>query len=199
MRPIIKLLKPDYSEIALYSSIGFALLVVGNIQRLWDYTTGGLDAELAFSYTSVAGRLQEKLLTFEAGIDPRFADFTAWLVVGLLAVVLISVGQKFIELGGEDIKTTKKLKNTKFHKTQKQESITRWLLRFAGIILLIIWTRLFFGFAYLEISEIFFNAAVDILDVYSLIAIIYTIFLTGFGLYVFAICARLIALRIRIF
>lgn len=199
MRPIIKLIKPDLTEVVLYVSIGFGLLVLNNLQKFWAYLSSGVSFDEAFAYNDLALQLQNKMLEFESSIDPRLADFTVWMIIGVISISVILIAQKVLGDTTDELKQVSKLRKTRFGGIVTHEAAYRFALRAAGLILITIWFRMFFGFLFSNLSQVFFESCINILNIKSLLLIISTVMISGLGIYIFAICLRLMTLRIRIF
>lgn len=198
MSPIKKLIKPDTTEIILYLGIGFGMLVVNNIQKFWSYLSSGADIEQVITYSDAAFEVQQKLLDLEAGIDPRLADFTVWMIIGVLSISTVFIAQKVLGDSSEEIRRASMLRKTHYKKIVTQETAYRLALRIAGILLFLIWFRLFFGSIFSRLSDLFLDASLNLFSL-QVIYLPFTVIFAGLGIYVFAICARLIALKIRVF
>ena len=198
MKPIYKLILPDKNEILLYSGIGFALLVFNNFQKYWAYLSDGASFDSVVAYNNLALMLEQFLINIELRIDPRLADFTIWMIIGFVSIMIVMGAQKVLGDSERDIEQATKLSKTRFGRIVKAETTYRIALRLAGIILTLIWFRLFFGAIFNALSNLFFEASVNILGLQAIL-ILYTTLLTGLGLYVFAICFRLVTLKIRVF
>jgi hypothetical protein len=198
MKPIYKLILPDNNEILLYSGLGLGLLVFNNIQKYWAYFSSDTSFDNVVQYNNIALMLQQFLINIELKIDPRLADFTAWMIIGFISIIVVMGAQKVLGDSERDIEQANKLGKTRFGRIVKTETTYRIALRLAGIVLTLIWFRLFFGAIFNALSNLFFEASVNILGLQAIL-ILYTTLLTGLGLYIFAICFRLVTLKIRVF
>ena len=108
------------------------------------------------------------------------------------------MAQKVLGDSSEEIRRASMLRKTQYKKMVTQETAYRLALRIAGILLFLIWFRLFFGSIFSGLSDLFLDASLNLLSL-QVIYLPFTVIFAGLGIYVFAICARLIALKIRVF
>jgi hypothetical protein len=199
MRPIIKLIKPDLTEFSLYVAVGFGILVLSNIQKLYDYFAAGVSFETIRYTNDFAYEIESRLLGLEAKIDPRFADFTVWLIVGFISVMVMLYAQRVIQEAEEERIYAKLIKDNRTKKHQITDYLMRVAVRTTGLILLFMWLRIYFGAVFVTLSKSFFENATKLPSPVALLVILVSVLLSAVCLYAFAICFRLIALKTRVF
>lgn len=199
MQRLVKLILPEKTEIFLFLSLGLALLLLSNVQRLWNFLSGGVDFNRVGHIDEYAVVAQGKLFGIENSIDPRFADFTVWLIVGFVTIVFILLSQAILERVNSEKEDVSRISNKKQHNLEIEQYALRVMLRVAGVVTLVLWTRLFFGIIFPQLSMTFFLAATDITYWLSWAEIVYSIVMTGVSLYVFIVCLRLSTQKIRLF
>ncbi len=199
MRPLIKLIKPDLYEFMLYMAMGLVLLLISGYGMIYQYYANGLSAESVLLNNNFALMVQQRILGLESLIDPRIADFTAWLVIGFISVGVILLAQNTIEVFEEEATNVRLIRNKDTKKRQIIDDVSNLGVRLSGIFLLFIWVKIFFGAIYSLLSEMFAKSAIELPALSAFLYFFGSIVLMAISLYAFAICFRLIALKTRVF
>lgn len=200
MQPLIKLIKPTVSEAILFLTVGASLLFVSNYKRFWDFLSNGVSINDVTDQTeNIALGLQNSLLNVEAHIDPRFADFTVWMIIGAVSIMTVLFLQHLLEDTTEEIEYTHKIRNESYKVREWTSYLSKATLRLAGVFLLIFILRIYLGAVFSELSDAFFISLAKPASIMSWVTIAITIVFSAIGLYAMAICLRLITLRIRVF
>jgi hypothetical protein len=200
MSPLVKLIKPTTSEVILFISLGVSLLFLSNIQRFWDFLSNGVSIQDVTNQTeNIATGLQTSLLQIEAKIDPRFADFTVWLIIGAISISIVLYLQHLLEDTTQEIAYTQNIANDSYKVREWTSYVSKAALRLAGFFLLILLVRIYVGSVFSELSDAFFISLANPASVMSWVTIGSAILFTALGLYAMAICVRLLTLRIRVF
>jgi hypothetical protein len=200
MQPLIKLIKPTFSEVLLFLAVGTSLLFLSNYQRFWEFLSNGVSINDVTDQTdNIATVLQNAFLNFESHIDPRFADFTVWMIIGVISITTVLFLQHLLEDTTEEIEYTHKITNETYKVREWTSYLSKAALRLAGVFLLIFFLRLYVGAMFSELSDAFFISLAKPASIMSWVTIVTTIVFSAIGLYAMAICLRLITLRIRVF
>jgi hypothetical protein len=200
MQPIIKLIKPTVSEALLFLTVGASLLFISNYKRFWDFLSNGVSINDVTEQTdNFATALQNSFLNFESHIDPRFADFTVWMIIGAISITTVLFLQHLLEDTTEEIEYTHNITNEKYKVREWTSYLSKAALRVSGLFLLIFILRIYVGAVFSELSDAFFISLANPASIMSWLTIVITIVFSTIGLYAMAICLRLITLRIRVF
>lgn len=200
MQPLIKLIKPTVSEALLFLTVGVSLLFLSNYRRFWDFLSNGVSINDVTEQTdNIATALQNSLLNLESHIDPRFADFTIWMIIGAISITTVLFLQHLLEDTTQEIEYTHKIRNESYKVREWTSYVSKAALRLAGLFLLMLILRVYVGAMFSELSDAFFISLAKPASIMSWVTIVITIAFTAIGLYAMAICLRLITLRIRVF
>lgn len=199
MSPIVRLLVPQKLEVALYSALGFAVLVGLNAYKLWSYYISSVSFSEIEKVRDFASIAYYRVLEWEMLIDPRLADFSAWVVVGGIAMAIVLVAQNVINDAETEHAIEKNARTDRLKTVERRDFVMRWLFRVSGVVLLLVWLRIFFGSVLKFMSVLFFYGVANLNQPISYWYIALSIVTVGLGLYIIAVCTRLIFLRIRLF
>ena len=189
---------PEKDEVLLYLVVALGVLLVINAKRLWELLYAGVSLDELIQTNDVSWQVQSFLYSVEAAIDPRLADFTVWMIIGILSVVTIIFAQHVIEDTTQEIRLSQQMPTLELKAQATKDYVIKILVRLSGLALCIIWVRIFVGEVYNQLSQVFFESITSLPDVYSIIALPYTLVLTAIGIYTITICVRLIALKTRV-
>jgi len=89
MKSVIRLLALEKIEVVLYMLSGFVMLVAIDLKLFWDYLAGANQADSVNAGIKMFNPITERLLSFEASIDPRFVDFFVWALIGTVVIGII--------------------------------------------------------------------------------------------------------------
>lgn len=183
----------------LYGSAGFALMLAINAGKLWSYYISSVSYDEVQKARDFSEMMYFRFLEWESYIDPRLADFTAWIVVGGIAMAILLIAQNAIEDAETEYAIEKRTNTPAFRASERRDYFLRWLFRFSGVILMLVWLRVFFESTLGLASALFFYGAANLDRWSSIWNLSLSIFLSAVGIYGVAVCARLIMLRIRVF
>lgn len=198
MDELKKLIIPEKSELVFVLSMSIALLFFENFRRYKNYWTGDLYAVSA-SAKGIDTYIADWFMGIEAKIDPRFVDFIAWLLIGAIAFATISVLVAMYHSANQEVELLHYYRNPGGKHHEMITFISKTAIRFAGAVGFLFWLIVFFRLVNPALVLQFFSATIHINEPISWLWIILSIVLLAASIYMFAILARFVALRVRVF
>ncbi|MFO0882241.1 MAG: hypothetical protein U0491_02215 [Candidatus Saccharimonadales bacterium] len=199
MKPFLKLIAPEKAEVVVFLSVSLALLIIENIQKFW-LLLGGKDANTLSDTGDFATQFGNWYLNnIEAKIDPRFIDFLVWMLIGCVVFALFEYIVVQVRSTDEEISLLHDTRSQKSRASEFRTYIARLAVRIAGIIGFLLWFALFTGTLNKGLANLFFVNASTLNQISSWLWVVLSVIAMAVTLYVFAIFARIIALRPRVF
>lgn len=198
MRPFLKLVIPEKAESVLFISLSLVLLVLQNIKLLW-LSLGGNDAASLSTTSDLSEVVSSHYLTFEANLDPRIADFIVWMLVGSIVFALFSYLMAVLKSTSDEVELVHYYRSPKGRAHEVNVFISKFAMRAVGVFGLLVWTVLFLKSINPTFTKLFFTSVTTLNDPASWLWLGLSIVVMAIALYVFAICARIIVLRPRVF
>jgi hypothetical protein len=198
MDKIIKLLVPEKLEALLYFLLGFILIIVVDIKLFISYLTAS-SGETIDSLGYFKNVLLAKIFSLEQYIDPRFVDVLVWALLGSVIIMIILVVEASIASAKEEEQLLKYLSNPDSKSQETKLFIIKLTIRIAAIVGLIFYIRTFFLDIVPLLAANFFISVTSLKLLEPVLLALVCPFLAAIGIYIFAIFARLIALRPRVF
>lgn len=198
MKPFKSLILPEKPEIVAYISVAFALLFAQSVRRFWVYI-GGASAPAVSNTKGLDTLLSDWYLKFEGSIDPRYADFFIWMLVGCVVFALFNYTAAAIKSASDEADMLRYYHSPKGRLQEANAFITKMALRIAGVMGMTLWAVIFLKQINPTLTKLFFTSVTTPTDPISWLWIVLTIIGFATCLYVFTILARIIALKPRVF
>ncbi|MBP7820678.1 hypothetical protein KA043_01065 [Candidatus Saccharibacteria bacterium] len=198
MKDILKLLALDKIEVVLYLLAGFVMLVAVDLKLFWEYLAGANQVDSINAGIKLFNPITDRLLNFEASIDPRFVDFIVWTLIGIIVIGIML----FIEAVVTSASSEKDLVSYINDPTTKHDELRSYAikasLRVGAGLAIIVFLRLYLLSILPGLAGAFFASATNIASIGSVILLVVSPILNGLSLYIFAILLRLLFLRPRV-
>lgn len=198
MREIIKLIVPSRVEALFYvflSLVFYVLQLIKPIKLSLD-NAAGVTSFGAEEYQNQISMWVNSLL---AQISPRVIDFAAWLLIGSLTFMAMSVVVASIKSTNEDIRLLQYYKAPSSKRHEINVLLTKLALRTTGVMGLLFWLFLFWGGLNTTLTGLFFASLLYIGHFQSWVWLPLCVFLYALSLYLFAIFIRMVVLKVRLF
>ena len=198
LKELKTLLLPTKSEYFLYVAVSVFLLFVQNVARFWSYFSG-VSFEEVKNANSIGSRIEFWILDTEAKIDPRIADFTVWLLIGMVAISLVLFIQSNLRNANDERDLLEHMRNPNTKAHELEVFSLKIATQVAAFIGLVIYIRIFLGSINPPLTTLFFVSSLSLNQPSSWLWLLMSIAVFGLSLYVIAILARVMLLRARIF
>ena len=198
MKDLLKLVIPEKIEIIVFLMAALGLLIVENVKRFWVFADGQ-----SLSSLQAAGgydtQISDWFINLQARIDPHFADFIVWVLIGSVLFVGLSYVVAAIKSVRNEAELVSYYKSPQGRVHEINVFLTKLAIRVIGVFGLIVWSSIFLKHINPAISKLFFSSIITIRDPASWLWVGLSVIALTVALYVFAIFARLIALKTRVF
>lgn len=198
MHQFFRLIIPEKVELLLFGSIGLALLFVQNISGFRALFKGDTVEIVTNNLDNSDYVVANFLNGLEDKINPRVIDLIVWILVGCVVFVVVSVIIASLKSANSEAELLHYYINPKNKAHEIHIFMTKIAIRISGIIGLFIWVFYFAKTISPYFSELFFTSICTLKDPISLLWLLLSFVIYGLCLYVFAILARLIALKPRV-
>lgn len=199
MHSIRKLILPELSEVILYIMSAFTLLLVANMQLLWQQNSDGVSISAVWQSQPYSYLIADQITSFEANIDPRIIDFMIWATFGALTILIFYAAQHVTKEYTERIALAQSIHNKTFRKTEFTALFKKIGIQLCGLVLFVMVLRTFFGYIFPSVSNDFVTALLNVTNAMSFIIISKAVAITAIGLYAIALSLRVLLLRTRVF
>lgn len=198
MKEFYKLIIPEKVEIVLFLSVSACFLLIQNVKRFWLLLQG--DAIIVAKKTdSIDSSISNFITNNLNDISPRLVDFLLWALIGCVVFIVISFIIALIKNLDEEAELLHYYRSPKGRIHEINSFLVKYVIRLTGLISFVIWLLYFVDIASPTISRWFFAAAVSLNELSSWLWLLFSIVLLAACLYVFAILARLVVLKPRVF
>jgi hypothetical protein len=192
MHKLLELILPSWAEVALYSAIGFFGLILLNVSTLWRslLQSSGVDVATA---TAIDESLRQTVREHTTLSDPQVVNGVVWAATAALGVCVALAITGFIRSENQDLHGARKRGGAVF-------LFERLVARAGALACLVIAAILLFVFALPQLSHAFVvHITEPIAQWYNVPLAIACCLGAGVCVYVLAVLARLVALRVRVF
>jgi len=198
MKDVIKLLALDKIEVVLYLLSGFVMLIAIDLKLFWDYLAGANQVDSVNAGIKLFNPITERLLSFEASIDPRFVDFFVWTLIGIVVIGIILFIEAIASSANSEKELVAYINNPATKKDELRSYAIKASLRIGAGLAIIVFLRLYLLSILPALAGAFFASATNIASIGSVILLVLSPILNGLSLYIFAILTRLLFLRPRV-
>lgn len=198
MKDILKLLALDKIEVVLYLLAGFVMLVAIDLKLFWGYLAGAYQVDSVNAGIRLFNPITERLLKFEASIDPRFVDFIVWTLIGIVVIGIILFIEAIVSSASSEKDLVTYISDPTTKKDELRSYAIKASLRVGAGLVILLFIRLYLLSILPALAGAFFASATNIASLGSVILLILSPILNGLSLYIFAILSRLLFLRPRV-
>lgn len=198
MKDILKLLALDKIEVVLYLLAGFVMLVAIDLKLFWGYLAGANQVDSVNAGIRLFNPITERLLKFEASIDPRFVDFIVWTLIGIVVIGIILFIEAIVSSASSEKDLVTYISDPTTKKDELRSYAIKASLRVGAGLVILLFIRLYLLSILPALAGAFFASATNIASLGSVILLILSPILNGLSLYIFAILSRLLFLRPRV-
>lgn len=201
MKPFVKLVVPEPVEILLFIAMALGLLLLQSAKRFWDFYVHGIGiGSVAFDASGGLDTIVRSwYLRMEQHLDPRFADFAVWIMVGCVVFTIITYISSAVRNADEEVHVLRNYRVSKNRVREFDVFIARVALRLTGIMMLLIWATVFLGEINPTFTQLFFYSIVTLGAKFSWLWLAVSVVAMTLSIYMFAIILRIVALRPRVF
>jgi lipid-A-disaccharide synthase-like uncharacterized protein len=193
MKHFLNLILPEKLEVLLWSVIGFVSLLILNVGRLVSWITDS-------SGTQNVDFIGKYLFKLDNLVDPRLIDFMVWVLAGIAVFLLFSILVAIFKTAGEEASILHYYKSPVGRYHEAVVFLSKGAVRLFGIMCVVFWLNFFINNVNPYGSDIFYTSITTIVkDAFSWLALILSVALYSAYLYLLAITARFITLKIRVF
>lgn len=194
MNSIRELIIPSPLEAFVWFVVGFAVLVLANASRVWNYLAG-ISTSYLLEQSSLLGSLSSWFLRTEAKIDPRIIDFLVWVLIGSLAIGSIMMVQGWVQAAGKELTLLEYMRSPQSRSQELHTAILRVGLRVVGVVGVVVGLWLYLGLLAPDLDRIFFASAIDLANWQAFVWLLFAAAITGACIYILTIFGRLVFLR----
>ena len=126
-------------------------------------------------------------------------DFIAWLLIGAIAFATISVLVAMYHSADQEVELLHYYRNPSGKRHEIIAFISKTAVRFAGAVGFLFWMIVFFRLVNPALVTQFFAATLRIDEPISWLWMVLSVVLLALSIYAFAVLARFIMLRVRVF
>lgn len=198
MRQFFQLLIPQKAETILSLTLGVLILSLLNIQRFWLILGGDDSAQNAAEHSSWDNLLTNAINVLDSHINPNWLDILMWLLIGCLGFLVFSFITGSIKAAEEEVELVHYFTNPNGRHHEILVFISKLVVRVVGILGSLLWVSIFFELFMPFCSKLFFTAVTSLPEAIYWLWLVIAIGMFAAGLYLFAILARLVALKTRI-
>lgn len=198
MKPFLKLIIPEKAELILFISLGLILLVVQDAQILW-LALGGSDAVSIDTGNNLGAHISYRYHIFEDTLDPRIADFVVWMLIGSIMFTIVSYVIAAAKSASDEAELVHYYRSPKGRSHELNAFFSKIAMRAVGVFGFIVWLVVFIQAINPALTKSFFVSATNLGDASSWLWLVVSVVAMAMALYVFAIFARIVALRPRVF
>jgi hypothetical protein len=198
MKELLRLALPEPAEILFFSVLAIIALLIQNIKRYIDLLDGA-NPDVVAQIGGIDGFFKTNIADIESKIDPRIADLVIWMLIGAIAFMIFSVIVASIKSYQNEHDLIEYYKSSSGRNHEIIVYVSHIAVRIVGVTGFLVWFVFFTKDVNPFLTKQFFIASISLTDITSWVWLIASIIFMALALYLFAIFARLVVLKERVF